>query len=76
MSSLGKHLATTAKHVVESWLTWVAVGAAAGTGLLFSAGLVASEPDPATAPSGLEIETAVARSEAQANAARVAEPAE
>ena len=76
MSSLGKHIATTAKHVVESWVTWVALGAAAGTGLLFSAGLIASEPDPATAPSGLEIESAVARAEAQANAARVAKLSE
>ena len=76
MSSLGKQITSTAKHVVESWVTWVALGAAAGTGVLFSAGLVASEPDPATAPSGLEIETAVARAEAQANAARVAVPAE
>jgi hypothetical protein len=72
MKTLGKQLGAAAKHVVESWITWVVVGAAAGTGVLFSTGLIASEADQTAAPSGLAIETAVAQAEAEANAARIA----
>jgi hypothetical protein len=74
MNRLKKQVTTSAKHVVESWITWVALGAAAGTGVLFSAGLGASETGHGAAPSGLEIETAVAQAEAQANAARATRP--
>jgi hypothetical protein len=70
MKTLGRQLAAAAKHVVESWITWVVVGAAAGTGMLFSTGLVASDTDQTEAPSGIAIEKAVAQAEAQANAAR------
>ena len=71
MKTYRKQLTTTAKHVAESWVTWVMVGAAAGTGVLFSTGLIASEADTGPAPSGIEIEKAVARAEAQAEAARI-----
>lgn len=72
MKTIGKQLTNTCKHVVESWITWVALGAAAGTAVLFSGGLGASESGPANSPSGVEIEAAVAQAEAQANAARQA----
>jgi hypothetical protein len=76
MNRFRDRLSSTARHVLQSWVTWVALGAAAGTGVLFSAGVGASDPNPADAPSGVEIEAAVAKAEAEANAARIAEPAE
>jgi hypothetical protein len=70
MNTLGRHLSSATKHVLESWITWVVVGAAATTAVLSSSVFLPSENMQATAPSGSEIEAAVAEAEAQANAAR------
>jgi hypothetical protein len=64
-----RRLRIVTKQVLASWATWLVLGAAAGTGVLLSAGFGASQTD-ARAPSGLEIEAAVAQAEAVANAAR------
>jgi hypothetical protein len=73
MKTLGTQLTTTTRHVVGSWITWVVLGAAATTGALFSTGFLAPEDAQGVAPSGLEIEAAVAQAEAQANTARSAQ---
>ena len=72
MKAITGHLTTSAKYVLSSWITWVAIGAVGGTGVLFSTGLVVSESDQGAAPSGSEIEAAVAQAEAAAKAARLA----
>lgn len=70
MKSLAKLVKTATKHLSESWITWVVLGAVTGTGVLLTEGLGDSEPTQLGAPSGIEIEAAVAQAEAQGNAAR------
>lgn len=76
MKPLGRQVTAATRQVGESWITWVVFGAAAGTGVLLSQGLGASETDQPRAPTGIEIEAAVAQAEAQGNAARQARAAE
>jgi hypothetical protein len=70
MRTLRKHLTSSVKRVLESWVTWIVIGAASTTAVLSNTIFLGSEVDQASAPTGLEIEAAVAQAEAQANAAR------
>lgn len=76
MKPIARQFTAATKQAGESWITWVVFGAAAGTGVLLSQGLGASEADQPKAPSGVEIEAAVARAEAQGEAARQRRAAE
>lgn len=71
MRSYKDRLSSASRQIAQSWLTWLTVGAAGGAAVLLLPGMRASDADPRT-PSGLEIETAVAQAEGEANAAREA----
>jgi hypothetical protein len=68
MTIIASRAGSFAKAFVRSWVTWVALGLALGAITLLGVGAEPAEADKITKPDGSEIENAVARAEAEANA--------
>ena len=71
MTSLKDRLIFASRGVVQSWVTWLAIGAVAGAAILLGPGMSSSDAGRPSA-SGDEIETAVAQAEGRGNAVRAA----